>query len=110
MNEKKVLQTLSLCSKAGKIASGEFQCEDAVRKQSASIVFVSSDASGNTLKKFRNKCEYYHIPFYQLFCDKEELGRAIGKEKRSCVAVTDTGLAGLLLKNLEAVSEGNPSL
>ncbi|MBQ7915363.1 MAG: ribosomal L7Ae/L30e/S12e/Gadd45 family protein [Firmicutes bacterium] len=101
VNEKKVLQMLSLCSKAGKVASGEFQCEDAVRRGTACVVLVSGDASDNTCKKFSNKCEFYEVPFYKLSCDKEDLGRAIGKEKRSCVAVTDGGLAGALLKNLK---------
>ena len=106
MNEKRVLQTLGLCSKAGKAASGEFQCEDAVRSRTARVVLLASDASGNTVKKFQNKCEFNHIPIFTLFCNKEELGRAIGKEKRSCVAVTDAGLAGVLLKSLEEAPQG----
>lgn len=99
--DKRVMQTLGICSKAGKAASGEFQCEEAIRKGVAGVVFVSKDASDNTYKKFKNKCEFYHVPFYMLSCSKEELGRAIGREKRSCVAVTDEGLAGVLMKNLE---------
>jgi ribosomal protein L7Ae-like RNA K-turn-binding protein len=101
VNEKKVMQMLSISSKAGKVASGEFQCEEVIRKGSACVVLVSADASDNTCKKFSNKCEFYGVPFYKLSCDKEVLGRTIGKEKRSCVAVTDEGLAGALLKNLK---------
>lgn len=62
MNEKRVLQTLGLCSKAGKAASGEFQCEDAVRSRTARVVLLASDASGNTVKKFQNKCRILSHP------------------------------------------------
>ena len=101
MNAQGNMQMLGLCSKAGRAVSGEFQCEEALRRQKAKLVVVAKDASANTYKKFKNKSEYYHVPFYQLSCDKEELGRAIGKEKRSCVAVTDIGLAGSILKKME---------
>ena len=101
MNEQGILQMLGLSSKAGRAVSGEFQCEEALKSGKARLVVVAQDVSANTYKKFKNKSEYYHVPFYQLSCDYEGLGRAICKEKRSCVAVTDTGLAGSILKKME---------
>ena len=101
MNEQGILQMLGLSSKAGRAVSGEFQCEEALKSGKARLVVVAQDVSANTYKKFKKKSEYYHVPFYQLSCNKEGLGRAIGKEKRSCVAVTDTGLAGSILKKME---------
>ena len=99
-NQARTMQLLSLSRKAGKVLSGEFQCEEGIRRQAARIVLVASDASGNTRKKFSDKCEFYHVPFFILDCGKAELGRAIGREQRSCVAVTDEGLAGIIEKSL----------
>ena len=101
MNERKLFGLLGLSSKAGKVASGEFQCEEAIRAGKAGVVLTASDASANTRKKFRDKSAFYHIPYYEIPADKVRLGRAIGREERSCVAVTDAGLAEDLLKYVE---------
>ena len=44
---------LGLAAKAGKIASGEFSTERAVKSGSAFLVIVSEEASENTKKLFR---------------------------------------------------------
>ena len=53
-NEKRLLSYLGLAKRAGKVASGEFQTEEAIRKGKAELVLVAGDASDNTKKKFRN--------------------------------------------------------
>ncbi len=100
MNNK-VLSTLSISMKAGKIQSGEFAVEKSVKALECSIVLVALDASDNTKKLFRDKCAFYHIPFY-IYGTKEELGKAIGKEMRASVAVTDAGLAKKIEQYLES--------
>ena len=54
----------------------------------AFLVIVSEEASENTKKKFRNMCEYYHVPIY-FYGMKDELGKAMGKEMRASLAVQD---------------------
>ena len=49
---------------------------------------------------FENQCKHYQVPFY-CWGLKEELGRAIGKEFRASIAVTDQGFAEALLKQLD---------
>ena len=88
-----------MAMKAGKVASGEFATEKAVKTGKAALVIVSEAASENTKKKFRNMCDYYKVPIY-FFGEKEELGHAIGKEFRASLAVLDTGLAKAIEKNL----------
>ena len=90
---------IGMAMKAGKLASGEFATEKAVKTGLAALVIVSEDASENTKKKFRNMCEYYEVPVY-FFGRKEELGHAIGKEFRASLAVLDAGLAKAIEKNL----------
>lgn len=100
LNDKKIMSLIGISMKAGKVASGEFAVEKAVKTASASVVIVSTQASANTKKKFRNMCEYYKTPYYE-FGDKTELGRAIGKEFRASLAVTDENLGKALEKQIQ---------
>lgn len=99
MNEKKVYSFLGLAMKAGKIASGEFQVEHAVKSGNAALVLVAKDASENTRKKFGNMCDYYRTPISR-FGKMEELGMAIGKPFRATLAVTDGNLAKAIAKQM----------
>ena len=90
---------IGMARKAGKVASGEFAIEKAVKTGKAALVIVSEAASENTKKKFRNMCAYYQVPIY-FFGEKEELGHAIGKEFRASLAVLDDGLAKAIEKNI----------
>ncbi|MCH5252353.1 MAG: ribosomal L7Ae/L30e/S12e/Gadd45 family protein [Lachnospiraceae bacterium] len=86
--------------KAGDVVSGEFMTEKAIRDGMAYLVIVAEDASANTKKKFSNSCAYYKVP-YKEFGDKNMLGNAIGKEFRASLAITDSGFATSIGKNLE---------
>ena len=88
----KVLSLLGICRKAGKLASGEFQTEAAVKGGKAFLVVLSEDASANTKNKFHNMAKNYKVPVLE-YSEKEKLGHSIGKELRSTAAVLDEGLA-----------------
>lgn len=92
---------LSLCQKAGKLLSGEFQCEQAVKSENAKMVIVAKDASTNTKKLFKDKCSYRNIPLYELG-SKEQLGKIIGKDQRASLAVTDEKFYHKLKELLES--------
>ncbi len=98
---RKILSLLSLAQKAGRTVSGEFSVEKAVKGGTARLVIVPEDASDNTKKKFRNMCEFYHVPTIG-FSFKEELGRSIGKQERSSLALLDDGFAKAVLKEFGA--------
>lgn len=89
---------MSLSMKAGKLKAGEFACEKALRDGTAKLVVIATDASDNTKKKFTNKAFYYKVPVV-VCSDRDEISRAIGRENRVVVAVTDNDLADGL--NLE---------
>lgn len=96
MKKSKVLSLAGLAARAGKIASGEFSVEKAVKSGKGYLVIVAADASDNTRKKFSNMCDYYKVPI--LFLEtREELGRAVGKEFRASIAVLDAGFAKAML-------------
>ncbi len=95
------MSALSLAAKAGKIKSGEFQTEAAIRDGSALLVLVASDASENTKKKFRDACAFVKVPIVE-YGDREALGHCIGRDFRATAAVTDASFAKMLenaLKN-----------
>lgn len=99
MNDK-ILSLLGLAARGRNLVSGEFSTEKAVKEGKAALVIVGSDASDNTRKMFTNMCTFYKTPIY-FYADKEMLGRAIGKEMRASVAVTDPGMAANIIKHLE---------
>lgn len=100
LKSSKALSLVSLATKAGKTASGEFCTEKEVKTGMAELVIVAEDASDNTKKKFKNMCNFYEVPIY-FYGDKDTLGHAMGKEFRAMVAVTDAGFAKGIVKHLE---------
>ena len=100
MNRNKILSLFGLAMKAGNIASGGFLVEKAVKTGKSYLVVVAEDASENTRKKFSNMCQYYDVPM-RFLGTKEELGRAIGKELRSCLAILDENITKAILRQLE---------
>lgn len=100
-NIDRALSMLSIAAKAGKIVSGGFMTERAIQDGSADLVIIAGDASENTRKKFTDKCTYYNIS-YRILRDSITLGRMIGKQSRTTVAVTDSGLASQIISRLDS--------
>ena len=100
MVSDKVLSLLGLAARARRVVSGEFSVEKAVKMKKAYLVIVAKDASDNTAKKFSDKCKFYEIPI-RFYANKEDLGAALGKEARACVAVQDEGFAKTMIERLE---------
>ncbi|MDE7132680.1 MAG: ribosomal L7Ae/L30e/S12e/Gadd45 family protein [Lachnospiraceae bacterium] len=98
-NKDRVLSMLGLATRSRNVVSGGFATEEAVKSGKACLVIIAEDASDNTRKKYSNMCEFYEVP-YEYYSVKEILGHAIGKEERSCLAVTDKGFADSIQKHL----------
>lgn len=91
---------IGIAAKAGNVVSGEFSTEKAVKTGKAFLVIVSDEASDNTKKAFTNMTDFYEVPIY-FYGSKEDLGRAIGKEFRASLAITDPNLAEAVEKKLQ---------
>ena len=85
-----------LCMRSGNLVSGEEQTLKAVRNGSAKLVVLATDASAQTKKRFHDKCSYYGVKYVE-FRSMEALGKALGKEKRAVLAVTEEGFAKKIL-------------
>lgn len=101
MKQDKTLGMIGLAQKAGKVVSGEFATEKAVKTGTAMLVIVAEDSSDNTKKMFSNMCEYYEVPVY-FYSNKEALGHAIGKQFRASLAVLDEGFKNTIEKHLKS--------
>jgi len=100
----KLLSYLGLAMRAGKLATGEDGALRAIRSGQARLVVMSTDASANTQKKFRDKCRFYQVELAEC-CTRQKLGAAIGKPERVVIAVLDSGLAQLMKKCLSTLTE-----
>ena len=94
----KVHSMIGLATKAGKVVSGEFAVEKAIKDGKAFLVIIAEDASDNTKKHFSDMCISRKIP-YQLYGEKDTLGHMIGKDERASLAVTDQGFATSIQKH-----------
>ena len=99
INKSRIFGLLGLATKAGKVQSGEFSTEKAVKSGKAWMVIVSEESSDNTKKMFRNMCTYYKVPYFE-FGGKQELGHALGKEMRASLAILDEGFSKAIMKHL----------
>ncbi len=96
MNNK-LYGMLGLAMKAGKAASGGFAAEKSVKGNLARLLIIAEDATDGTKKKFRDMCEYYGVTVL-VTGSKETLGRALGREERSVIAVNDENFAEAIRK------------
>ena len=99
MQQNRTLSLLGLAKRAGKVVSGEFSVEKAVKSGTACLVLIAEDASANTKKNFTDMCTYYKVPI-AFAGTKETLGHAIGCEFRASAAVTDAGMAENIRKSI----------
>ena len=93
---RKIASLLSLCSKAGKLQTGEETAEKLLQKGKAELLIIAGDASQNTQKKFVNKCFFYQKPI-RVFGERAVLSKCVGKSNRTVYVVTDNGFATRLL-------------
>lgn len=100
MNEQKLMSILGLAQKAGKLVSGDFAVQGAIRSGKAKLLIIAADASDSTKKEYRFQAESRDIAVYSIL-SKEQLGGAIGKALRAAVVITDAGFVKPIVKNIE---------
>ncbi len=104
--DAKLNNSIGLAMKAGKIASGDFSVEKAVRSGTAKLVMLDESASENTKKQWRDACSFRNIPLIRI----RAMGSAIGKPARMVAAVTDEGFSAMIIKNSNKNNEAMTEL
>lgn len=100
----KLKSQIGLAQRAGMLAIGEEIVLKAIRSKQARLVFVATDASDNTKKKFRDKCKSYNVPLAIGFT-RNDLSNSMGRVNRVVVAVMDDGFATMMRSGLKTMSE-----
>ena len=89
--------------KAGKLASGDFAVEKAIKGRKAKLVIIANDCAENTKKKIRNSCEYYNINMVE-FGEKSMLGKFCGKEFRASIAIMDKSFSARIVNMISEMN------
>ena len=91
---------ISLAQRAGKLVSGDMGVEKALLSRKAKLLIIATDAAPSTQATIGALCEKYSIPIYREFT-KAELGMAIGKSPRACIALTDKNFVIMVEKYMK---------
>ena len=98
--EGKLLSSLGLCVRAGKVIFGTEQICDAMRAGGAKspvLVLEAADTSENTHKRISDRCAYYKIKHIRLESSGAQLASALGKTSDlAAVAVTDKRMSEMV--------------
>ena len=96
---KKIAGALGLARKAGALRAGTEIVIDSMRKGRACRVYVSSEASGGTLKKLRDKAAFYNVRIEVIDMDMDELAHRVGfLRPTAAVSLTDRNFLKLIEK------------
>lgn len=91
----KVLQDLSLCKRAGKLALGFDAVRETAVNKTANLLVVSEGASKNTQKELQFLADQHNIPLIQISDTLNDLWYALGK-RVGVMSVTDKALGELI--------------
>ena len=97
MANNNVAFALGLAQKAGKVASGDFAVRSALKSGKAKLLVVAEDAAPNSKKDMYYLAEVAGVEVVELLT-RDELGFAIGKAKRTALAITDLNFAKMIKK------------
>ena len=98
--DNRLLTSLGLCSKAGKLIFGVPMIIEAMQKgKKIFLVLEASDTSDNTHKKITDKCSFYGVEKIRLDFDGGNIASFVGKSSSlAAVAITDEGFYKMILK------------
>jgi ribosomal protein L7Ae-like RNA K-turn-binding protein len=96
MTTDRLYNAIGLCQRAGKAQSGAFAAEKAIRAGKAKLVLLEEGASEATKTHYEQLCAAHGVPLQTV----ETVGRAIGKEARIVMAVTDLSFRDMIERAL----------
>lgn len=103
MMDNRILSSLGLCSKAGKLIFGVPMIIEAMQKgKRIYLVLEAGDTSDNTHKKITDKCSFYGVEKIKLAFDGGTIASAVGKSSSlAAIAITDEGFYKMITKYFE---------
>jgi len=101
MNNEKILNLLGLAFRARKVYLGEGIVLKELANNEFNLVFLASDAGDNIKGKIVNKTKYYKAQLIDSFTS-DEISKAIGKENRKVLLVSDKGFIDKFIEYLDS--------
>ncbi|WP_031514427.1 L7Ae/L30e/S12e/Gadd45 family ribosomal protein [Desulfofalx alkaliphila] len=89
---KKAVNLLGLCQRAGKLLTGDYQVKSAIKSGRALLVLLATDASQRTKKEYLYMGKANKVPVIETGT-KAEYGVLAGKTPRAALAVIDNNFA-----------------
>ena len=100
--QKKLLSSLGLCAKAGKIIFGVPMICEALRSGKSgavALIIEACDTSEGTHKKIVDKSSFYQVKTVRIDCDGATLASALGKTSSlAAVAIKDREMCKIVEK------------
>ncbi len=87
-NKSKIVSTIGMANRAGKIVSGQDSVRNSIRRKKVKLIIIAEDASDNTKKRFLNCANHYGIPSY-VCMTKYDFSRSLKGKIRSVIGVAD---------------------
>ncbi len=95
MASNKLISSLGLAQRAGKVLSGDFAVSDALKKEKVKLLLVAKDAAYNSKKELYRMATTANVTVLEIL-SREEIGIAIGKSPRVAVAIIDNNFANMI--------------
>ncbi len=98
----KILNLISLATKAGKVKTGEFLTTKTLQEDLGYLVVIATDTSEKSTKRLMGISENYDCRSV-VYGTKAELGKFTGKKEKSVIVICDKGLADAIVKKLDNI-------
>ena len=95
----KTLGLLGISAKAGKIISGTDVVLESIKKKKVNLIILAKDCSEKSKNNIKQVADKYKI-FVKEFGTIEENSKAIGKNNRAVIGITDKKLAIAILNKI----------
>lgn len=93
----KLLQMIGMAKRAGKLVSGGFLSDKAIKSGESRLIVLSHDISDESRKSITDSCKYYNVKYIE-YADREQLGKITGGGERTVVSINDSGFAEAVLR------------
>lgn len=88
---------LGISAKAGKVISGTDYCLQEMKKRKVKLIIIAEDSAERTKKNFTIETQKYQVNM-QIWGTIEEISKAIGKQNRAVIGITDENLGRQIKK------------
>ena len=100
----KALGMLGLAKRAGRVVTGEFACDKAIKNGQSRLIIIARDISENGRKAVCDACRYYGVEWIE-YGTAGELGKITGADQRCVVSINDENFKNAILSKIERIDE-----